>query len=139
MEHDRRHDQNSGNSLHTFLLGVLIGVAITLLFTTKKGRRILKTLTDEGMDKISKWEDILYKAQTQPVEDADEMMDGEDYVATTPKVLPQEKAPETITVKGGASNEPPTDANAMLDKKEAVPEAPKTHSSVRRFFKKAKK
>lgn len=119
--------------MHTFLLGVLIGVAITLLFTTKKGRRILKTLTDEGMDKISKWEDILYKAQTQPMEEAGEMMDGEDYVATEPKALPEEKKSATAVVKEATS------AESSSEPKEAVSETPKNHSTVRRFFKRPKK
>jgi hypothetical protein len=118
-----RIEKHQGSSLTVFVLGILIGVALTLLFTTKKGRKILRALTDEGMDKISKWEDVLHKVQPQEEEDVDEIMDGEDYVATEPQDLPVEKGPETLTVK-----EKPVVAN----------EAP-THSSVRRFFKRGKK
>lgn len=55
---DNRNAHTSGGG---FLLGVLIGVLIALLFTTKKGRRILKSLTEEGMDKISNIEELFEK------------------------------------------------------------------------------
>ncbi len=45
---NERH--HSGNG---FLFGIIVGVLLTLLFTTKKGRNILKTLADEGVDSIS--------------------------------------------------------------------------------------
>lgn len=41
-----------------FLLGVVVGVIITLLLTTKRGKRIVKMITEEGMSKISHWEDL---------------------------------------------------------------------------------
>lgn len=56
----RNHDASNGWS-SGFLFGLLVGVALTLLFTTKKGRRILKALTDEGMHKLSQWEDLVEK------------------------------------------------------------------------------
>lgn len=51
--------QTHGNWSSGFLFGLLFGVALTLLFTTKKGRRIFKALTDEGMQRVSRWEDLL--------------------------------------------------------------------------------
>lgn len=45
---NERH--HSGNG---FLFGIIVGVLLTLLFTTKKGRNILKTLADEGVDSIN--------------------------------------------------------------------------------------
>lgn len=63
-----KHHNNSGNG---FLFGILIGVLITLLFTTKKGRRILKQVTDEGMDKITNLEDLFEKKLRE--EDTDDM------------------------------------------------------------------
>lgn len=65
MEH-KQHHGNGG-----FLLGILIGVAITLLFTTKRGRRVLKTLTDEGMDKIGSLEELFEKKMRE--EEIDDM------------------------------------------------------------------
>lgn len=54
------HNTSNGWS-SGFLFGLLVGVALALLFTTKKGRRILKVLTDEGMHKLSQWEDLVEK------------------------------------------------------------------------------
>lgn len=55
MENKRSH-----NGPHnTFIFGVLVGVLIALLFTTKKGRKLLKVITEEGVDKLSHWEDIV--------------------------------------------------------------------------------
>jgi len=39
-----------------FLLGFLLGIFVALLFTTKKGRKILSALTEEGMNSL---EDLL--------------------------------------------------------------------------------
>ena len=48
--------ENKNNSAGTgsiFLLGLLIGVLITLLLTTKKGREILKEFMDKIIQKVS--------------------------------------------------------------------------------------
>ena len=42
-----------------FLFGVLVGVVITLLLVTKKGRKILKMLLDESKDKIAGWDGLI--------------------------------------------------------------------------------
>ncbi len=44
-----REKNNPGSS---FFAGFVMGVLVTLLFTTKKGRKILKTLTDEGKEAL---------------------------------------------------------------------------------------
>lgn len=72
MEH--RNTNNAGGG---FILGILIGVLITLLFTTKKGRKILKTITDEGMDKINNFEDLFEKKMREE-DDEDMGMSNED-------------------------------------------------------------
>ena len=44
-----RNNNHNGSGLGSgFLLGVIVGVIITLLFTTKKGREIVKELTEKG-------------------------------------------------------------------------------------------
>lgn len=40
----------SGNG---FLLGLIVGVILTLLFTTSKGRKILRELSENGFDAIN--------------------------------------------------------------------------------------
>ena len=56
MEH-KKHSGGPGFNL--FFIGILVGVALTLLLTTKKGRKILQIIIDEGVEKLSKWEDVI--------------------------------------------------------------------------------
>lgn len=44
---DKHH--HSGNG---FIAGLIVGIVLTLLFTTKIGRKIVKTLTEEGMGSL---------------------------------------------------------------------------------------
>lgn len=53
---NKQHNSRHANGLNGFFFGVIVGVALALLFTTKKGRQILRTLADEGINKLSEWE-----------------------------------------------------------------------------------
>lgn len=80
----------SGSSLNGFVLGLVVGVLITLLFTTKKGRQILQTLTEEGMNKFNEVEDIIKAMEedgeiVNPEEEMDEPLESE---------MPDKAAPE---------------------------------------------
>lgn len=127
MDRERNQEDHQGGSFHPFLLGVIVGVALTLLFTTKKGRKILKTLTDQGMDKIEKWEEVLYKKMpaTEEVEEVDEMMQAQDYEAA--EELKEELSPQHVS------------EHAVKQALKADPANGKAAHGVRRFFKGAKK
>jgi len=58
---DQRDKQHGGLSTG-FFLGIVLGVVITLLLTTKRGKRILKLITEEGMNKLSNFEDLFSDA-----------------------------------------------------------------------------
>lgn len=73
MEKHEESSQKGG-----LFLGILVGVAATLLVTTKRGRKLLHTLSDEGIEKIEDWEHIL-KDVADALED-DEFVEGDDYV-----------------------------------------------------------
>jgi hypothetical protein len=79
MDHkNHNHNNSHGNG---FLLGVIVGVVITLLFTTKKGRALVKELTEKGLDKFSE----LQKALEVTKEEFDETLEedesgGDDYL-----------------------------------------------------------
>ena len=66
-----KHEHTGNNG---FLLGVIAGASIALLFTTTKGRKILQMLTDEGLEKLNEWEDIM-----KEIEDEDSVP-GNDYI-----------------------------------------------------------
>lgn len=101
------NNSKSGNNFFSgFLLGALIGASIALLLLTKKGKKILKAISEEGEGKIS---NILNKIENSV--DLDKIADEEPSFSPTAekeKKLPQKK----------------------FIAKEAVEERPKT----RRFF-----
>jgi hypothetical protein len=49
----------NGNSFSSFLLGVIVGGLIVFLLGTEKGKKILKIISEKGLDNIS---NILEKA-----------------------------------------------------------------------------
>jgi gas vesicle protein len=129
MEKEHNHNDHQGGSFHPFLLGVIVGVALALLFTTKKGRKILKALTDQGMDKIEKWEEVLYKKipATEAVEGVDEMLEAQDYEAA--EELKEDLSPKHVSEH----------AVKQALKTEHTPNGKTSPGGVRRFFKGAKK
>ncbi|EKD86258.1 MAG: hypothetical protein ACD_37C00387G0001 [uncultured bacterium] len=94
-----------------FLLGVIIGGGIALLFTTKKGNKILKAVSEEGFEGLSKL-----------IDDASQGVDN--YV---------EKKEEEGKVEGFSFEDqnvkPPTNGDTAV--KELKP--------ARRFFRRIKK
>lgn len=112
-------EKQGGGLSSGFLLGVVVGVIITLLLTTKRGKRILKLITEEGMSKLSNWEDLFHDAveeyQTKPAE---------------PKLPPVdltsvEEQEDEETIESAPVEEEPK----IVVKKEQQPK------SIKRFFK----
>lgn len=48
-----------GGFFNGFLVGFILGAAVVFLLVTKKGKKLLKTLTEEGLDKVSNIEELL--------------------------------------------------------------------------------
>ncbi len=111
---------NSGNNFFSgFLLGVLVGAACVFLFGTKKGKRLLKAISEEGAENIS---NILEKVDKSL--DTDEIMEDDDEPYT-----PRESTP----VKSPLSSKrtPSFDSVRQASSVSSKASAPK----VRRFFK----
>ncbi len=54
IDMDSNNNNNSGNNFFSgFLLGALVGAAVVFLLGTKKGKRLLKAISEEGIDNIS--------------------------------------------------------------------------------------
>lgn len=49
----------SGGFLFGFLIGLALGGGAVFLLGTKRGKNILKTLTEEGFERLSSLEDLL--------------------------------------------------------------------------------
>ncbi len=81
MENEKNHNHNgSGNG---FLLGVIVGVLITLLFTTKRGRAIFKDVMERGVQKFADLEQLM-KETGEEFEDEFEEEAGDDYIPSEP-------------------------------------------------------
>lgn len=81
MENKNTHAGTGGG----FLLGLLIGIMLTLLVTTKKGREILRDLMDRVISQVSELDHKMEKPQM----DEDEMP-GDDYIKKTPEEVIKE-------------------------------------------------
>src|SRR5438309_823964 len=66
---DNKHNPHGGGN--GFILGVIVGVVITLLFTTNRGRKVLRVLTEKGFERFS---------DLQQAFDEEEEVGGDDYV-----------------------------------------------------------
>ena len=54
------NNHHSGNGFMSGLFwGLIIGAGLALLFSTKKGRKILKALTENGFEGIAELEDLI--------------------------------------------------------------------------------
>lgn len=94
MDQQQNKGQNSGGN--GFILGVIVGVLIALLFTTKKGRAILRDVTDKGIDKLSTLEELRKRAGNSDQDE--EISEEDDYVEPepVPVVVVKEEVVEEI-------------------------------------------
>jgi gas vesicle protein len=121
---ERKNPQESGN---TFLLGLILGSIGTLLFTTKKGRELLKEVTEKGLEKFTEFEDRLKRA-----EQTDAVDEEGDYVEPQMRPIPDiEEVDEKEKVKLAKIEEKLE--KAAPAKKEPIPTA-KPQRTVKRFF-----
>lgn len=129
---EKHHSSHNG-----FLFGVLLGVAITLLFTTKKGRRILKSLTDEGLEKVNQWEDLVSKKIDEKMESINDDLEEREFVEVVEEPVTRVTEPPTVSSKNGVSHH--LNGEKKDSEKEVSKVEPEVRHAVRRFFKTAKK
>ena len=110
------HHNNNHNTGNGFLLGLMLGGVVTLLFTTKKGREILKELTDKGLDKFSELQD---EFEEKIGEEFEEIATGADYVQIDKQLVKKE------------INE--------IKKENKIPISNPQKKPVKRFFRRVKK
>lgn len=93
MEQQQSKQNGGGNG---FLFGLIVGVAIALLFTTKKGRAILRDLSEKVIDKLSKLEQVAKQSQEE-VDLLEDFAEEEDYVKTEPQPTVKEEKKEVAS------------------------------------------
>lgn len=78
------NNKSSNNSLSVFLLGFLIGAAVVFLLGTKKGKKLLKVISEKGLDNVSNF-----------LEEESVVMDPDEAREDDQKITPKKE----ITVK----------------------------------------
>lgn len=119
QKNNNHHEYNPGNG---FLMGLIVGGIATLLFTTKKGREIVKDLTEKGFERLEDLQDS--------IEEAVEIED----VAENDYLEPQSR-PAELEENGKLPVKELKDEKIPEKKREAV-SAAKPRRVVKRFFRK---
>jgi hypothetical protein len=86
-----------------FVLGLLFGVCLTLLLVTKKGRKLLRTLSEEGVENMKDLKSKLRQAdiaidEDLYLDDLEEQAPATLKEAVVKAVVEEEKKPE-VTLK----------------------------------------
>lgn len=99
MENNPTPASGRGNNFFSgFLLGALVGAAVVFLLGTKKGKRILKIISEKGLDNIS---NLLEKAdQTGELGEFDEDDEPSSVSAKARKFTPREFIIKEKSVEG---------------------------------------
>ncbi len=79
---------------HGFILGILVGILIALLFTTQKGRKLLKVISNEGTRKFSNLDELIALLERELGDDTiieEEPVVGEDLKEEVKEIEPPKK------------------------------------------------
>jgi len=96
MERTNNHQQHTGGS--GFLLGVIVGVLLTLLFTTKRGRAILKEVMEKGIQKFADLEELMREMEEKETstEEDEDYEDENDYIPAKQIAAPEPPKKEVV-------------------------------------------
>ena len=85
---ENNNNKSGNNFFGGFLLGVLVGVFVVFLLGTKKGKKLLKAISEDGLDKVS---DIL--EQSEKKANLEEVYEEEEEEVTPKRdIAPKEDA-----------------------------------------------
>ena len=56
---ENKHDHNGSGFMNGLLLGVIIGAALVFFLGTKKGKKLLQAITDEGFEGMGELKALL--------------------------------------------------------------------------------
>lgn len=135
---DQQQKLPQSNDSNGFFLGVIIGAFVTALFTTNKGKEILRDITDKS---IESWDDV---------EKALEDMESDDIhdSPTTEYVTPEEKKeikylaqnPEpAVAVEEAPEEKKEVTQPDKVEKKQQAPASEEKTIKGRRWFRGLKK
>ena len=109
MEKNQKH--HDGGFMNGFLLGAIIGAAVVFFIFNEKGKKLLKTITEEGVEGFSELRDLL-----------DEELDGDEEE----EPIEEENVSESHTRH--SHKEP------LFESRELIKEMHQAPNKVKRFF-----
>lgn len=89
QNNNSRHDNRFFNG---FLIGLILGAAIVFLLATKRGKKILKLISEEGLDSIA---NVLEEMEDEEMVDQDFVEEVPESKKSNGEVKSQEVAVET--------------------------------------------
>ncbi len=94
MERNSNYNQPQRVSGSGFLLGVIVGVILTLLLITKRGRAILKDILEKGAEKFANLEQLM--RETEKNDEEELFSEDDDFIHSEPIDIqePLQKSPE---------------------------------------------
>lgn len=82
MQSDNKN--HGGGFMHGFLLGAIVGAAVVFFLFTEKGKRLLRTITEEGLEGAGELRDLL----SEEMDEYEEELDEPAYTRTEEKPQP---------------------------------------------------
>lgn len=120
---ENNNKQHSSSFGTAFVIGVLVGVGLTLLFATKRGRKFLRTFAEEGVENIPALKKYFHSAVDEFSENDEDL--GDDYIEEKKHVA---DVPQAHTTRIHVDEEPERQAEQRENG------SVKKHSSIKRFF-----
>lgn len=127
---DKHHHDHGGGFMNGFLLGAIIGAAVVFFLFTEKGKKLLKTITEEGIEGFADLQDLV----EEEMEDEEGYED--DMVEEEPRGDVEEVPHHAAHPKGTSFAEAAHSHVEPLHAHEAPHRAP---GKVKRFFRGIKK
>lgn len=103
MENSNNSDNGGNKFLNGFLLGALIGAGVVFLLSTKKGKKIVRSFSENGLDNISE----MLQNQDDNVEDDYEEVQRPIKTSSSdiPHSKPSQTRPSPETANGEAKHQ----------------------------------
>ncbi len=82
--------------MNGLFLGIIIGAAIVFLIGTKKGKKILKMLTESGIEGVSDLEEMLSEQEDEGDYEQEYSAEGEELTPTPIQTVHREEVKQAI-------------------------------------------
>lgn len=98
-DQDKHHEHSGGKFFNGLLFGALIGAGAFYLLGTEKGKKILKTVTELGLDGITEVDDMVDEEMDGEMEEEELTKPGKKINTEGPEIIETIEAIETVAPK----------------------------------------